>query len=157
MKNQSEKMNGITWKYKAFDELTIHELYQLLALRAEVFVVEQNVSYQDLDKKDFPSFHLLGFDSEKNLVAYARILPAGVAYAELSIGRVIVSNTYRKNGFGRLLMEQCFHHIQKHFGNVPIRISGQVYLEKFYQSLGFKSQGESYLDDGIPHIEMLRE
>ena len=150
-------MDAITWKFKAFDELTIHELYQSLALRAAVFVVEQNVAYQDLDKKDLPSFHLLGFDSAKNLVAYARILPAGIAYKELSIGRVIVSQNYRKNGFGRELMLQCFQNIEQQFGKVPIRISGQVYLEKFYQSLGFKSQGESYLDDGIPHVEMLRE
>ncbi|MEO6883575.1 MAG: GNAT family N-acetyltransferase [Bacteroidia bacterium] len=145
------------WKYKSFDELTKYELYFLLALRAEIFVVEQEIAYQDLDQKDFSSFHLLGTNTVGDLIAYARILPAGISYPEISIGRVVVSNKYRAKGLGRTLMNQCFQYIEQQYGNVPIRISAQVYLEKFYQSLGFKNQSDSYMEDGIPHVEMLRE
>lgn len=139
---------------KSFDALTPNELYQILTLRSEVFVVEQQCVFLDMDQKDQKSEHLMIWD-EKNLVAYCRILPAGVSYTEPSIGRVVSSPKYRKTGAGRLLMQQAIEITRQRYGNQPIRIGAQLYLKKFYSSLGFEAQGDIYLEDGIEHVEMI--
>lgn len=139
---------------KLFDELTPNELYQILRLRSEVFVVEQQCVFLDMDQKDQKSEHIMLWD-KKNLVAYCRILPAGVSYAEPSIGRVVSSPKYRKTGTGRQLMQYAIQIARQRYGNQPIRIGAQLYLKKFYASLGFEAQGDIYLEDGIEHIEML--
>ncbi len=143
------------WKIKHFNELSIEELYQIFNLRIAVFIVEQKCSYQDADWKDLKSFHLMGYDETGGLAAYARILPAGVSFKEVSIGRVITSLKVRRTGTGVELMEEAFRFIAKQFGNVPIRIGAQGYLTTFYSGFGFEIASEEYIEDNIPHIEML--
>lgn len=143
------------WFVKSFNELNTTELYKILQLRAEIFVVEQNSPYQDLDGKDLKSFHLMCFSGE-DLVAYTRLLPKNVSYAEASIGRVVTSGKVRGKGLGRELMNRSINELENLYGKGPIRIGAQLYLQKFYESFGFVREGESYLEDTIPHIKMLR-
>jgi ElaA protein len=134
-------------------EMTALEWHRVLALRAEVFVVEQNCAYQDPDGKDVVSYHIL-MESGEELVAYARLLPPGVSYPEASIGRVVSSPSVRGLGWGKALMEVAIAQTQKQFGTNEICISAQSYLLKFYQDLGFVAEGEEYLEDDIPHFKM---
>ena len=148
---------NITWYHKHFNDLTTKELYQILQLRNEVFIVEQNCPFQDLDDKDFKCFHLMGFDTDsQKIMAYTRIVPAGVSYPQASIGRVVTSPQARGGGIGKVLMEKSIQLLEELYGGVPIRIGAQYYLKKFYESLGFKVFGEIYLEDGIEHILMDR-
>ena len=146
----------INWEVKSFDSLTAIELYNIMRLRAEVFVVEQNCPYQDADGKDPKCFHLMGYNENKDLIAYSRIVPPGVSYNEVSIGRVVSSAKVRKTGAGRALMQKAIEGIAVKFGKVPIRIGAQLYLKNFYESFGFVAEGDDYLEDDIPHIEMLK-
>lgn len=148
-------MNTISWSCKPFSELTTIELFRILELRSEVFVVEQNCAYQDPDKKDPYCWHLTG-KSNNEIVAYARLVPPGLSYPEPSIGRVLTSNNKRREGFGMELMKESLKQTIKLFGDSPIKISAQCYLIPFYEKWGFVLQGESYLEDGIPHQEMLK-
>ena len=145
----------ITWILKKFDNLSLHELYAILQLRSEVFVIEQNCVYPDLDNKDQPAYHLMGWNNDK-LIAYSRIIPPGVIYTEPSIGRVATSPAARGNNIGRELMEQSMNKLYVLYGETPIRIGAQLYLLKFYNQLGFHKTSDVYLEDGIEHIEMLR-
>lgn len=144
---------AINWIQKTFSELTTYDLYAILRLRTEVFVVEQNCVFQDMDNKDQQSHHLMGWIGV-DLVAYVRILPAGLSYAEPSIGRVVSDPRYRGQGAGRALMEEAIKRTIELHGKQPIRIGAQLYLLKFYSSLGFVAEGDVYLEDGIEHIEM---
>lgn len=146
-------MLTLRWKYQSFEELTTLQLYTILQLRIEVFSVEQNCVYQDADNKDLKSFHLSAWDNNV-LVAYCRILPPGVSYKDASIGRVVAGLPYRKTGAGRELMQRAITAALQQFNCSEITISAQLYLKRFYVSLGFKPLGETYLEDGIPHIEM---
>ena len=143
----------LNWTYKSFDELTAAELYSILQLRTEVFSVEQNCVYQDMDGKDQAAFHLCGW-AGADLAAYCRILPSGISYSHPSIGRVVTSPAYRKGGYGRELMQYAITKTIIQFGDPVIIISAQLYLQNFYQSLGFVKTSEPYLEDGIPHIKM---
>jgi len=144
------------WLCKKFDELAPHELYSILQLRSEVFVVEQNCVFQDADNKDQPSWHLMGWENE-TLVAYSRIIPPGVAYEKFpSIGRVVTSSKVRGTGTGRILMQRSIQELERLFGQTSIKLGGQLYLKRFYESLGFVQSSEIYLEDGIEHIEMTR-
>ena len=143
----------ISFSTKSFNELTNTELYELLQLRNEVFIVEQTCPYPDLDNKDYKSLHVLGKENN-HIVAYARILPQGISYDEASIGRVVTSAAVRKTGYGKLLMQYAIAETLKQFNTSEIVISAQYYLEKFYSDLGFKSEGEVYMEDDIPHIQM---
>jgi len=141
---------------KHFLELSTTELYALLKLRQEVFIVEQNCPYLDCDGKDLESYHLLCYNSENDLVAHSRLLPAGVSYdGYVSIGRVVSSAKVRGKGFGKLLLEESLREIKLLFGEVPIKIGAQSYLTRFYAAFGFVSTGEEYLEDGIPHTKMI--
>lgn len=140
---------------KAFNELTVPELYELLALRQEVFVVEQDCPYLDADGKDQNSLHVMGY-LEGKIKALARIPLPNISYPEVALGRVITAQDVRRAGYGKKLMEECHREIEKRLGNVPIRISAQQYLKKFYGDLGYLPTGKEYLEDGIPHLEMLR-
>ncbi len=144
----------ITWICKPFDELSLLELYSILRLRNEVFVVEQNCAFQDADNKDQASYHLMGWQ-QSVLIAYTRLVPPGAACAEPSIGRVVTSVTARGSGIGRQLMQQSITACRKLFGNSTIRIGAQLYLKEFYGSLGFVPTGGIYPEDGIEHIQML--
>lgn len=140
---------------KSFEEFTNHELYEMLRLRSEVFVVEQNCPYLDLDNKDQKSYHLLYYVNNE-LAGCTRLLPAGLSYVEIAIGRVVIAPKSRGLGLGKKIMEASISGCQEKFGEGPIRISAQYHLSHFYQSVGFVEQGEVYDEDGIPHIEMLR-
>ena len=146
-------METMNWEYKPFKGLSAQELYSILKLRSEVFVVEQQCVYLDMDGKDRQSFHLCGWENN-TLVAYARILPPGLSYAEASIGRVVSNPQYRKTGAGRSLMKLAIEKTFNQFGNVDIRIGAQKYLFNFYVTFGFTQCGPEYLEDGIPHVEM---
>jgi ElaA protein len=144
----------LNWYTKSFEDLSVSELYEILTLRSEVFVVEQNCVFLDMDHKDQQSQHFMGWN-EGDLVAYCRILPPGLSYIEPSIGRVVSSPRYRKTGAGRQMMEKAIAITRQQFGDQPIRIGAQLYLSNFYASLGFQAQGDVYLEDGIEHVEMV--
>lgn len=147
----------VNWICKKFEELTPHELYAILQLRNEVFVVEQNCVFQDADNKDQRSYHLMGFDRQ-GLVAYSRIVPAGIAYDSMpSIGRVVTSMRVRREGAGKILMQKSIEELKKLFGETSVKLGAQLYLKKFYESFGFVQSGAVYLEDGIPHIEMVKK
>lgn len=144
----------ITFTTKSFNELSNVELYQLLQLRAEVFVVEQNCPYLDMDDKDQVSFHVLGYDHNK-LVACTRLVPTGISYdLEPSIGRVVTHPSVRGLGYGKLLMEYSITKTKTLFNTSVIVIGAQCYLDAFYKNLGFIPEGEMYLEDNIPHMTM---
>ena len=151
----------IEFTYKPFAELTVYELYDIMALRQEVFVIEQNCPYLDADGKDLKGWHLMGrhiFDenTEGVLVVYTRLLPKGVSYDDYaSIGRVVSSASVRGSGAGKILMQKSIAMMEQLFPNDPVKIGAQTYLLKFYESLGFESTGEEYLEDDIPHTTMI--
>ncbi|MDT0651165.1 GNAT family N-acetyltransferase, partial [Autumnicola edwardsiae] len=138
-----------------FQELTTEELYQILQLRSEIFVVEQNCVYQDIDGKDEQALHVMG-TKEGKLVAYTRCFDKGFYFEETSIGRVLVKQNQRKNNYGHEIMEASIQAIRERFKTANIRLSAQQYLIEFYKSHGFSTTGEGYLEDGIPHIAMVK-
>ncbi len=147
----------INFQIKFFEDLTLPELYEVLALRALVFVVEQKCPYQDADGLDFQSVHILGKGAGAQLLAYARIIPPGGAYADkLALGRVVTHPEIRGKGIGRQLMTKTLEIAEQQFGKIPIQISAQQYLIQFYESLGFVINTDPYLEDNIPHIGMIR-
>lgn len=144
------------WELIPFQELKNESLYQLLQLRVEVFIIEQNCIFQDLDGKDQACHHLLGWDGSV-LVASARIVPQGVSYADYpSIGRVVNRQSYRGKGAGKELMQEAIAHCISLYGDTGIKIGAQYYLKGFYESLGFIATGDIYDEDGIDHIKMIR-
>ena len=147
---------NLEWKIRRFEALTTIELYDLLHLRSEVFVVEQNCVYQDIDGKDEKALHVLGY-FQNELTAYSRLFDAGNYFDEASIGRVIVRQKFRKFNFGHELMRVSIAAIEENFKQTAITISAQEYLKKFYESHGFIQTSESYLEDDIPHIEMKKK
>ena len=146
----------IYWTTKPFDTLTLAELYALLQLRSEVFVVEQTCAFQDIDGHDQVALHLLGYTEAGELAVYARLFEAGCSYAQASIGRVVTSPRYRGHSLGRQLLHEAIAQCEAQFGLQPIKIGAQQYLLAFYESFGFVQEGEGYLEDGIPHVHMVR-
>ena len=147
-------MDKIEWKCKKFTELNVTELYEIMKLRSQVFVVEQNCVYLDADDKDALSFHL--FTKQAGTVAaYARLLPPGISFKEASIGRVLSAPSQRRKGFGILLMQEAITRTLHLYSTNKIKIGAQLYLQSFYESLHFEKCSEQYDEDGIPHIEMI--
>lgn len=146
----------IQWKIKSFENLSVGELYDILRLRSEIFVVEQNCVYLDIDGKDKLALHLFG-EFEGEIVAYSRLFKPGITFDNASIGRVVVDANYRDRKWGHDLMRESIAGIKNHFGESKITIGAQLYLKKFYESHGFVQSSEMYLEDDIPHIEMKRE
>ncbi|MBS1597484.1 MAG: GNAT family N-acetyltransferase [Bacteroidetes bacterium] len=144
------------WICKKFDELTPRELYAIMQLRNEVFVVEQNCVFQDADNKDQSCYHMMCMQDDK-LIAYARIVPAGISYSETSIGRVVTSPSARGTGIGNMLLRKTLDTIISLYGKVPLKIGAQLYLKKFYESFAFKQTSDIYIEDDIQHIEMMLE
>lgn len=142
------------FKLKTFKDLNIEDLYKILRFRNEIFVVEQNCVYQECDNKDLKAYHLY-FEEAGEIIAYLRILNKGVSYDEVSIGRVAVHYNHRREQLGNKLMERAIKFIEEELKEKEIRISGQVYIKEFYKNLGFKEVSEEYLEDDIPHVEML--
>lgn len=145
----------LNFQIKHFNELSLIEFHDLIALRVKIFVVEQNCSYLELDGKDKLCYHVICRNGTGEIIATARILPQGISYDEVSIGRVVTDESVRGKGEGHLLMKACMEFIRKEFGHIPVRISAQAHLEKFYNAHLFFSTGMEYLEDDIPHVEML--
>lgn len=151
-------MERLVWNLRHFDELTNIELYEILQLRSEVFVVEQNCVYLDLDGKDQFCFHLTGRSKDGGqLCAYSRIVPPGLSFTEPSIGRILTPLKYRKQNYGKELLVKSIEETEKQYPGQSIRIGAQTYLIKFYNSFGFVESSEPYDEDGIEHVEMLRK
>jgi len=146
----------LNWKLLSFEDFSNQELYEVIKLRTDVFVVEQNCPYPELDNKDQVSKHFCGYNADGVLSAYCRILPPNVSYKEASIGRFVVEETERENKHGRVMMTLVLEIMTNLFPEYNIRIGAQTYLAKFYGSFGFIQDSESYLEDGIEHMEMLK-
>jgi ElaA protein len=147
------------WQWRSFAELSPHELYAVLAQRQQVFVLEQQCLYNDVDGLDLAAHHLLGWrtlDGRRQLAAYLRCLAPGAKYAEMSLGRVLTSKAARGSGIGRELLEQGILHAERLHPGQSIRIGAQQYLEAFYASFGFVTVSAPYQEDGISHVDMLR-
>ncbi|WP_042277390.1 GNAT family N-acetyltransferase [[Clostridium] dakarense] len=142
------------WIIKTFNELTTDELYNILQLRNEVFIVEQECPYQDIDDKDRESYHLF-LKKDNEVIAYSRILKKGVSYEQASIGRVIVKKDYRGGSIARDMLLKGISFIENNLNEKEIKIQAQAYLDKFYSSLGFEKTSDVYLEDNIPHMDML--
>lgn len=142
------------WKLKKFEELKTEEIYKILKIRNEVFIVEQQCAYQDCDDKDKKAYHLY-LEDEGEIVSYLRILEKGVSFDEASIGRVLVKKKYRSKGISREMMIKAIEFIEQSLNETEIKIQAQSYLINFYGSLGFKESSNEYLEDNIPHIDML--
>ncbi|RZJ30412.1 MAG: GNAT family N-acetyltransferase [Flavobacterium sp.] len=143
----------LIWKIRRFEALSLSELYEVLKLREEVFIVEQNCVYQDLDGKDQKALHLIG-EFQGEIAAYARLFKPGDYFDEASIGRVVIRQKYRSRKWGHDLMREAILAVVQYFQEENITISAQLYLQKFYEAHGFEAVGESYLEDDIPHIKM---
>jgi ElaA protein len=150
---ERKKGNDMRWQWVAWEALSKEDLYDMMMLRQEVFVVEQDCPYMDADGRDPEAMHLLGW-KEKTLVAYVRAFAPGVVYEEASIGRVVTSPSIRGTGQGRPLMREAIRCSVQTWGSAPIKISAQSHLETYYGSLGFEVCGDGYLEDGIPHLPM---
>ncbi len=146
--------DGMEFKLKKFNELTVEELYKLLRVRNEVFVVEQNCVYQDCDNKDYDAYHLF-CEHEDEIIGCLRILNRGVSYEEASIGRVLIKEKYRHTGISKAMMVEALRFIKNELKETEVRISAQVYIKKFYENVGFEVVSEEYLEDNIPHVQML--
>mgnify|MGYP002776401362 CR=1 FL=1 len=146
----------VHWRCLPFTALSVAELYAVLQLRSAVFVVEQACVFQDMDGLDPTCHHLLGQAADGTLLAYARLVPAGVAFAEASVGRVITAPAARGTALGHRLMAQACTQLAQLWGAQPIRIGAQAHLQAFYGQHGFVAEGAGYIEDGIPHVEMLR-
>ncbi|MER2226322.1 MAG: GNAT family N-acetyltransferase [Carnobacterium sp.] len=142
------------WRIKTFNELSNDELYEITKLRSEVFVIEQQCIYEEYDGKDKKAYHLFG-EKDGEILAYLRILEKGISFNEISIGRVLVTKKYRSKGLAKEMMSRALEFIEDNLNEKVIRISAQEYLLKFYLSLGFVKVSQVYLEDGIPHMEML--
>lgn len=151
-------MIEIKWQWLPYDEMTKFELYAAMVLRQQVFVVEQNCPYLDADGLDQYSWHLLGWSTAvpSKILAYTRVVRSGKKYTEISIGRVATHLSVRGTGIGRVLMSTTLEMIEKQLARQPIRISAQEYLLSFYESFGFQPVSDIYMEDDIPHVEMLR-
>ena len=147
---------NLQWVCKKFDELSLLELYRILQIRSQVFNVEQRCDDQDVDDKDQNAYHLCVYDGA-TLCAYARLLPAGLSYSEMSIGRVLVAEAYRHKNLGKMLMQAAIENCEHLFGKGSIKISAQAYLQKFYESFGFRKISDVYMEAGIEHIKMIKE
>ncbi|MGC6428434.1 MAG: GNAT family N-acetyltransferase [Flavobacteriales bacterium] len=147
----------VRWKFSSFERLTKKELHQIFILRQRVFIVEQNCPYLDADTKDLDSFHLMGFDKANNLIAYLRLVKAGISYKEPSFGRIVVAPENRQIGLGGLLMQEGIRRSINLLGSATNRISAQSHLVPFYEKFGFVSTNKEYLEDNIPHTEMIKQ
>ena len=146
----------MNWTLKSFNDLTLSEFHDIIQLRLNIFVVEQDCPYLDLDDKDKIAYHFFGSTDQGKIVAYTRLFAPGDYYKEAAIGRVVVHKDFRKNKLGFELMSRSIEQVESLFNTKTIRIGAQAYLKKFYESLGFQPTGHDYIEDGIPHMYMIR-
>lgn len=152
-------MNDIQWNITTFQKLESDQLYDLLKLRVEVFVVEQQCAYPELDEYDRhpETRHISGHNEGGELIAYVRILPPGLRYSEVNLGRFVVKADFRQQGIGHQLLQTALQEISTCWSQTPVRISAQTYLQTFYAQYGFVRISDGYLEDGIPHVEMVKK
>ena len=148
-------VSQLQWQCLRFEELSNQQLHQIFAARCAVFILEQKCPYQDIDGKDPHCHHLIAWDDDDEVAAYVRIVPAGLSFAEPSIGRVLSSKKWRGTGIGKNLIANGIANLRQLYPHTAIRIGAQAYLEKFYASFGFETVSEMYLEDDIPHVDML--
>lgn len=146
----------MNWKLKKFDELTSRELYEILRLRNEVFIIEQECPYLDCDRKDYGAYHLF-LEDDTGVIAYLRVLDKGVTFDEVCIGRVIVKETHRGKGLAQEMLRLGLKVAEEKYGETTVKISAQQRLVKLYESVGFKQVSDMYMEDNIPHVAMIRE
>lgn len=149
----------LTWQFKRFDDLPIRDWYVVSAERIDVFVIEQNCPFQENDGADLQSWHLLGWDESsgaRKLAAYCRLVDPGVKYAEPSLGRVVTPRAYRLKGLGRVLLAEALKRHEQLYPGIANKIGAQQRLEKFYTEFGYVTSSDMYMEDGIPHVEMVR-
>jgi ElaA protein len=144
----------LEWQWCRLDELSSEQVYAVLEARVAIFVVEQNCAYQDLDGLDAAAGHLIAW-SGKEVAGYLRVLGPGTRFDNPSIGRIITTKPFRGSGLGREVVAKGLEHTRMRYPGQPVRISAQQYLEKFYRDFGFVTVSEPYLEDGIPHVEMV--
>lgn len=144
------------WVLKKFKDLSLNEFHDIIQLRINIFIVEQNCPYPELDNKDKIAYHLFGINKENKIIAYTRIFKSGDYHKEAAFGRVVVHQNYRNQKIGHELVKQTIYEIKKLFGNTNIKIGAQTYLKNFYESFDFHQIGDEYIEDGIPHIHMLK-
>ena len=145
----------LNWQFKHYNDLLLNEFHDILALRIQVFVVEQNCPYQELDGKDKKCYHLICRNGKGDVVGTMRILPPGIGFEEVGLGRIVLAESARGELQGHEMMREAMTFSKEEFGDVPIKLSGQKHLEGFYNRHGFQSTGKEYLEDGIPHVEMI--
>ena len=148
--------SNITWQCAAFSELSAAQLYAILKVRSEVFVLEQNCVYQDIDGLDLQCLHVIAWNDDQQVAAYLRVVPPGLKYAEVSLGRVVSSNAVRGTGIGKKLMGNAMNLVEQNYPGQPVLIQAQSYLENFYQTFGFVTVSDVLMEDGIPHFMMLK-
>ena len=148
--------SNITWQCAAFSELSAAQLYAILKVRSEVFVLEQNCVYQDIDGLDLQCLHVIAWSDDQQVAAYLRVVPPGLKYAEVSLGRVVSSNAVRGTGIGKKLMGNAMNLVEQNYPGQPVLIQAQSYLENFYQTFGFVTVSDVLMEDGIPHFMMLK-
>jgi ElaA protein len=144
----------LNWQFKHYNDLLLNEFHDILALRIKVFVVEQNCPYQELDGKDKKCYHLICRNGKGDVVGTMRILPPGLAFEEVGLGRIVLAESARGEKQGHEMMKEAMTFSKEEFGDVAVKLSGQKHLEGFYNKHGFQSTGKEYLEDGIPHVEM---
>ena len=150
-------IHDVKWEWNKFNELTGEDLYNVLSVRQEVFIVEQCCPYQDADTFDKTSLHLIGYSQDGRIIAYSRLNFPDTRYKEVSFGRTLVRKEVRGLGLGKEIVRRVLERCMNDFSGLGIRISAQTYLTKFYQEFGFKSVGKPYMEDGIEHVEMLKK
>jgi len=147
----------LTWEVKSFNELSTDTLFAVLQIRQEIFVIEQACIYPDIDELDKQAWHLIGWDDAESIAAYARLTAPGIRYPQASIGRVLIAQNMRGKGLANNLMQRAITFIEEKYPGQPIKIGAQTYLEQFYHQLGFTTISDAYDEDGIMHIDMLRD
>lgn len=156
--DQTDTILPMHFTLKHYRDLSLDELYAFMRLRQRVFVLEQRCAFVDCDDQDQESWHLMGYDDKGTLAAYSRLLPVGLSYpGYASIGRVVSEPALRREGYGRMLMEESVKRCSELFPGAPLKIGAQLYLKKFYEGYGFQAVGEVYIEDDIEHIKMIRD
>ncbi len=156
MESKKTSTMTVNFEIKPFSKLSLDELHDCVSLRMEVFAVEQNAPYNDLDGYDKKAFHLIGKNQQDTIISTARILAPGAKFPEASFGRVVLDKKYRGNGLGHEMIHQMNQFISRTFPSIPTKISAMLYLKEFYESHGFEQTSDTYLDCGIEHIDMIK-
>jgi ElaA protein len=154
---RERSLPSLDWRWKSFDELTTREIYAILAARIDVFVIEQNCIYRDIDHIDLDAWHLVAFDSKEHLACYLRVLLPDASEPDIRIGRVLTTQAFRGMGLGKIMFTKALEHIRAQWPNTPVSLHAQAHLQHFYGAFGFAANSDVHDEDGIPHLWMRSE